>query len=213
MTRKKQGTIIGMKTQAHKKIAVVTGVSSGIGFAAAKLFIRNGYTVYGLSRTGVNDAEKINFIPCDLADDAQVAAALEKIAAAEGKIDVLVNNAGMGIAGPAEDVKLTDARYIFEVNFFGAVKTLKAAAAVMRAGGGGSVVNVSSAAGVFPIPFQSFYSATKAALSIWSEAVNLELRPFNIRVSAVLPGDVKTNFTAVRRKADGMPAHYAKQGG
>ncbi|MDR1092729.1 MAG: SDR family NAD(P)-dependent oxidoreductase [Clostridiales bacterium] len=202
-----------MKTQAHKKIAVVTGVSSGIGFAAAKLFIRNGYTVYGLSRTGVNDAEKINFIPCDLADDAQVAAALEKIAAAEGKIDVLVNNAGMGIAGPAEDVKLTDARYIFEVNFFGAVKTLKAAAAVMRAGGGGSVVNVSSAAGVFPIPFQSFYSATKAALSIWSEAVNLELRPFNIRVSAVLPGDVKTNFTAVRRKADGMPAHYAKQGG
>jgi len=200
------------KSNTPKKVAVITGASSGIGFAAAKLFLRKGYTVYGLSRSGVNDTEGITHIPCDLCDDERVGEAMRRIIAAEGGIDCLVNNAGMGIAGPAEGAALDEARYIFEVNFFGAVKTIKAAAAIMRENGGGKIINVSSVAGVFPIPFQSFYSATKAALSIFSESADIEMRPFNVRVVAVLPGDVRTNFTAARRKTADIPEHYAKTG-
>jgi short-subunit dehydrogenase len=179
------------------KTAVITGASAGIGHAAALYFIKKGYTVYNISR---RPAQGINSIAADITDKASVDDAIKHIAAAEGRIDVLVNNAGMGISGSVENTPPEDAHRIFEVNFFGALNAIQSVIPVMRKQGGGTIINVSSAGAPLALPFQAFYSASKSALSALSEALRCELKPFGIKVSSILPGDVKTEFTAKRAK-------------
>ena len=191
------------------KVAVVTGGSNGIGKATAALFAENGYRVYELSRSGA-DTGKVKHVTCDVTREEQVVAAFDGIFSAEGRIDVLVNNAGMGISGAVEFTELADAKKMFDVNFFGVFLCAKAAAKYLRQTPGSQIINISSAAAVFAIPYQGFYSATKSAQNSLTGALAAELRPFGVRVNAVMPGDVHTGFTDAREKSSAGEEVYGK---
>ncbi|MEA4823811.1 MAG: SDR family NAD(P)-dependent oxidoreductase [Clostridiaceae bacterium] len=182
----------------NSKIAVITGASGGIGAAAAARFADAGYAVYGLSRHPGADP-RIRFIPCDVARDSDVCAAFDAIREAAGSIDVLVCNAGMGISGAAAYASDADIARIFGVNCFGVFRCIREARALCHAGS--QIVIVTSAAAVFAIPFQAYYSATKSALNSYTLALRTELAVAGIRVSAVMPGDVRTGFTDARVKS------------
>ncbi|MDD6022515.1 MAG: SDR family oxidoreductase [Oscillospiraceae bacterium] len=182
------------------KTVIITGGSSGIGLATAGLFAENGFSVYELSRSG-KDNGAIKHIDCDVTDEESVRAAFARVFELEGRLDILVNNAGFGISGAVEFTSLEQAKKQFEVNFFGVVSCSDEAVGYMRKNGGGTIVNVSSLAAPLSIPFQAFYSASKSAVNSLTLAMANELRPFNIKVCAVMPGDVKTGFTAAREKS------------
>lgn len=186
--------------QPKTKVIVLTGGSSGIGLATVKLFASKGYVVYELSRSG-NSFDGVKHIFCDVTKEETVQAAIDQVIAEQGQIDVLINNAGFGISGPIEFTKTEDAKKQFDVNFFGALNVVKAVTPHMRKREKGRIIFVSSVAAVFSIPFQSFYSAAKAALNSLTLALANELRPFNISVCALMPGDVSTGFTAAREKS------------
>lgn len=188
-----------------RQVAVVTGGSGGIGRALADRFALEGYSVYTLSRSGYAGSISagggiVTHIRTDVSDDRQVEAAFSRIFSAEGRIDVLICNAGTGISGAAEFTETADALPLFDVNFFGIHRCVRAVIPRMRENGGGKILLVSSAAAVFPIPFQSFYSASKSAVNALALALANELKSFGIAVCAVMPGDVKTGFTAARVK-------------
>lgn len=177
---------------------ILTGGSSGIGKAAAELFASKGYDVYELSRHG-ESRDGIRHVDCDVTDPAMCRKAVAAVLASSGHVDLLVCNAGMGISGAVEFTKLEDARRQFDVNFFGALNMTQAVLPHMRSRRSGRIIFTSSVAAVYAIPFQAFYSASKAALNSMALALANEVRPFGITVASVLPGDVKTNF---QRKKD-----------
>lgn len=183
-----------------KRVCVLTGGSSGIGKATASLLARNGFTVYELSRNGA-DADGIRHITADVTDPTQVKAAVAKVMEAEGQIDLLVNNAGFGISGAVEFTDPKDAFDQLNVNFFGALNCIQAVLPHMREKKSGHIVNISSVAAPIAIPFQAFYSATKSATNSLTLALRNEVKPFGIQACAILPGDVKTGFTAARKKS------------
>ena len=181
------------------KTVVITGASAGIGLACARLFLQNGWTVYCLSRT-FSQPDPVRHIPTDVSDEDSVNQAFAQIKDECGQIDLLINNAGFGISGATEFTTLTDAKRLFDVNFFGGFCCAKAAIPLMRERGG-RILNVSSAAAIFSVPFQSFYSASKSAVNALTLAFRNELAMFGISVCAVMPGDIKTHFTASREKS------------
>lgn len=181
------------------RVAVITGGSGGIGRASAALFSEKGWAVYELSRSGVSEGA-VRHITADVTDEAQVKAAFSQVFAEQGRLDLLVNNAGMGISGAIEYTELCDAKHIFDVNFFGAFICVKESLPYLRRTRGAQIINVSSVAAVYAIPYQAFYSATKAALCSLTLALSSELRAFGVRVNGIMPGDVKTGFTAARKK-------------
>lgn len=181
------------------KVAIVTGGTSGIGRATALALKDAGYTVYELSRR-TEGVEGLHHIAADVTDEQAVDAAVAQVMAAEGHIDVLVNNAGFGISGAVEFTETEEAKKLFDVNFFGMVNMNRAVVPLMRQAGRGRIVNLSSVAAAVPIPFQTYYSATKAAVNAYTMALSNELRPFGVTVCAVMPGDIHTGFTAARRK-------------
>lgn len=181
-------------------VAVITGASSGIGFRTAQCFCERGFTVYGICRTPPADG-RIVHIPTDVSNETAVREAFARIHAETGRIDILINNAGFGISGAVEFTDNTDVQKLFDVNFFGVLSCCKAVIPYMRAAGSGRILNISSVAGPLAIPFQAFYSASKAAVSALSMALASEVRPFGIEVCTVMPGDIKTGFTAARRKS------------
>lgn len=183
------------------KVIVITGASAGIGRATALMLQEQGNIVYNLSRRETLD---FKYIKTDITKIDEIKVAIETINKNEGRIDVLINNAGMGISGAIENTDLDDVNRLFAVNFFGAFNVTKEVLPIMRKQQSGTIINISSAASKFPLPFQSFYSASKAAISSFSDALRLELKPFNIKVSAIMPGDVKTEFTnsRVKNKSD-----------
>jgi short-subunit dehydrogenase len=190
--------------------AVVTGGTSGIGLAIVEEFVKKGAKVYALARREAELPAGASFIPCDVTDEASVKSAVAEILSREGRIDVLVNNAGFGISGAVEFTELADAKRQFEVNFFGMVNMTKAVLPAMREAGGGRVINLSSVAAVTPIPYQTYYSASKAAINAYTMALQNEVRGHNIKVSALMPGDVKTGFTAARKKSlEGLEVYPA----
>lgn len=180
-------------------IAVITGGSSGIGLCTAKALLQSGYHVYELSRRDSSN-EGIVHIKCDVTDNIQVKEAIDKILGLEGHIDILINNAGFGISGAIEFTHIEDVKRQFDVNFFGMVRVNSNVLPIMRNQGYGRIINLSSVAAPVPIPFQAYYSASKAAINAYSMALANEVTPFNIRVTAIMPGDIKTGFTAARKK-------------
>ena len=183
-----------------KKIVILTGGTSGIGLETAKCLANAGCTVYEFSRREA-DVPGIHHMRVDVSDAAQVQDAVKQIIAVEGRVDVLVNNAGFGISGAFEFTDEADARKLMDVNLFGMNNTIRAVLPHMRAAGSGRIVNLSSVAGPLPIPFQAWYSISKAAVNALTMALANEVKPYGISVCSVMPGDIKTGFTAARRKS------------
>lgn len=182
------------------RVAVVTGGSGGIGRCTAAALHRAGCTVYELSRRDIQ-AEGINHLTADIKDEAQVRAAIEAVMEREGRIDILVNNAGFGISGAAELTESSASHAQLELNVFGMDNVTRAVLPIMRAQGGGRIVCMSSIAGIVPIPFQLWYSVSKAAVIAYVLALHNEVRPFNISVCAIMPGDIASGFTDARHKS------------
>ena len=186
------------------KVVIVTGGTSGIGLAAVEALRARGCGVYALSRRGPGAGH----IPCDVADEQSARAAVNQVLEKEGRIDILVNCAGFGISGAAELTPLEMAKRQLDVNLFGTANLVNAVIPAMRRQGGGRIVNTGSVAGFVPIPVQTWYSASKAAVQSYTMAMANELRPFGITLAAVLPGDTKTGFTAARNKIDDPEGLY-----
>ena len=182
-----------------KKICVITGGTSGIGLCTAQEMIKRGYTVYELSRREQGICG-MHHIVADVTKEQSLAAAVEEILEQEGHIDVLINNAGFGISGAVEFTKTEDAQHQLDVNFFGMVRMNRQVLPVMRRQCYGRIVNLSSVAGSIPIPFQTYYSASKAAINSYTMALANEVKPFGVQVCCVQPGDIRTGFTAAREK-------------
>lgn len=191
----------------NKYVIVITGHSEGIGKATADILHKRGHTVYGLSRQVKKDILYHSF-SVDITNDAEVLKIVEAIILKEGRIDVLINNAGMGISGAVENTTFEDARMLFDVNFFGSFSLIKHVIPHMRQQAFGKIINISSLASSFPLPFQAFYSASKAALTNFSLALHNEISPFNIDTCVILPGDIKTSFTRARKKNTHDHASY-----
>lgn len=190
------------------KVAIITGASAGIGRETAVFFQSKGYKVYNLSRTAVDGIESII---TDVSNRQNVFDSIYEVMGREGKIDVLINSAGMGISGSIEDASEQDVKKLFDVNFFGTLYSIQAVIPYMRENGGGTIINLSSAGAPLSLPFQSFYSASKSAVVSMSEALRIEVKPFNIKVTSILPGDVKTEFTARRKKCQNDNPAYGER--
>ena len=188
-------------------VAIVTGGTSGIGLCTAVALCDKGCKVYTFSRREFSDV-RLTHMRVDVTDPAAAEAAVKKVFENEGRLDIVVNCAGYGISGAIEFTPVEDAKRQMEVNFFGMVNVNKPALTIMREQGGGRIVNTSSMAAVFAIPFQAYYSASKAAINSYTCALLNEVRPYNISVCAIQPGDIKTGFTAARKKIeDGNEAY------
>ena len=196
------------------KVALITGASSGIGRATAQHLMAKGYHVYGTSRKvegsfseGHSDSDPksggfIDMIPMDVTCDTSVEIAVKTVLAKEGRIDVLVSNAGTGIAGAIEDTSIDEAKSQFETNFFGSLRVIQAILPIMREQCSGKIIAISSVAGVISIPYQAHYSASKYAMEGLIEALRYEIAAFGIKVCLVEPGDTKTGFTHSRNIAE-----------
>lgn len=184
---------------SNNKVILITGASSGIGNCCAMLLAQNGYTVYGVSRKAqTSEFSNFNYITCDVTDRKSVQKAVDTVLEKEGRIDVLMNNAGAGIVGALDLVTPEEYDFQMKVNVEGVVNMCCAVIPSMRKNRSGVVINVSSVGGIMGLPFQGLYSASKFAIEGYSEALRLELHPFNIRVKLIEPGDFNTGFTSNR---------------
>ena len=179
-------------------IALVTGASSGIGEATAKRLATAGYKVYGTSRRGAQSGQQsFVMLPLDVTSDESVEAAVRELIRLEGRIDLLVNNAGFGVApAGAEESSIDQAKAIFETNFFGLIRMTRAVVPHMRRQGNGRIINIGSVLGFLPMPYGALYAATKHAVEGYSESLDHELRTRGIRVSVIEPAYTKTQFDA-----------------
>src|SRR5881227_1952433 len=204
----REGVIMAVETG---RVALVTGASSGIGEAAAHQLLDAGFTVYGTSRKAVagEERDEVVFLPLDVTDDQSVAGAVREVLDRSGRIDVLVNNAGFGVAGAAEESSVEQARALFETNLFGAMRMIRAVLPHMRQQGSGRIINVSSIVGLIPVPFMALYASSKHALEGYSESLDHEVREHGVRVLLVEPGFTKTAFDANLATADEPLAVYA----
>jgi short-subunit dehydrogenase len=180
------------------KVVLITGASSGIGNAIANYLHSKGYKVYGTSRNPKKNKFLFEVIALDVLNKHSIDTAIKLILKKEGKLDVLVNNAGMGITGAIEDTPTDEMRNVFETNFFGAIEVIKSVLPQMRKQKSGIIINITSIAGYMGLPFRGLYSATKGALELITEALSMEVKKFGINVINVAPGDFATNISAGR---------------
>jgi NAD(P)-dependent dehydrogenase (short-subunit alcohol dehydrogenase family) len=196
----------------NSKIAIVTGASSGIGEITAEQLARAGYKVYGSSRRGAqgqSGKRAFQMLALDVTSDESVAAAVNEVLRLEGRIDLLVNNAGFGVApAAAEESSIRQAQAIFDTNFFGIVRMIRAVVPHMRRRGSGRIINISSVLGFVPMPYMALYSATKHAVEGYSESLDQELRTQGIRVSLVEPAYIKSAFDANQLQPDQALEEY-----
>jgi NAD(P)-dependent dehydrogenase (short-subunit alcohol dehydrogenase family) len=191
-------------------VALVTGASSGIGQATALRLATAGYKVYGTSRRGAQAGQRsFEMLSLDVTSDESVDAAIKAVMRSEGRIDLLVNNAGFGVApAGAEESSLDQARSIFETNFFGLVRMTRAVVPHMRRQGNGRIINIGSVLGFLPMPYGALYAATKHAIEGYSESLDHELRTRGIRVSVIEPAYMKTKFDANLLEPDSKVEEY-----
>lgn len=180
------------------KVVLITGASSGIGAITAKFLADKGFKVYGTSRHPKGDRDGFDLIQLDVLDVSSIERAVDRIVQKEGRLDVLINNAGMGITGPVEETPTDEMRRAFETNFFGAIEVMKAVLPQMRIQKQGLIINVTSIAGYMGLPFRGIYSTTKGALEILTETLSMEVKQFNVRVTNLAPGDFATNIASGR---------------
>lgn len=178
----------------NDRVVLVTGASSGIGEAIAARLAKDGYRVFGTSRKGGETRDGIEMLPLDVCSDASVKSCVEGLLRKAGRIDALVNNAGYLLSGAIEEATLEEAKAQLETNFFGVVRMVRAVLPTMRTASSGHIITVSSLAGLVPVPFWGFYSASKFAVEAYMEALRHELKPFGIRAALVEPGAIHTPF-------------------
>lgn len=183
----------------NTKTIIITGTSSGIGFVLAEYFGKKGHKVYGLSRKHT-ESSYFTSIPTDVTDNDAVQNAIAEVLKTETKIDVLINNAGMGMVGAVEDSSKEDILKLFNLNLVGAVQMMTAVMPKMRENRFGQIINVSSIGSEMGLPFRGFYSASKSALDKVTEAMRYEVYPWNIHVCSLHLGDIKTNIAENRVK-------------
>lgn len=182
-----------------KKVVLITGISSGFGKQTAVLLARNGHTVYGTVRKQVETTDNVNILVMDLLNIESIEKSVQTILQKEGRIDVLINNAGMHTGGPLETTPNDYIRRQLETNFFGLAELTRKVLPLMRKQGSGTIINISSIGGLMGLPFQGYYSASKFAVEGFSEALRMEVKQFGIKVVVINPGDFHTNNTANRR--------------
>jgi short-subunit dehydrogenase len=194
--------------EINPPVAIVTGASSGIGRAAAKALQKAGFRVFGTSRRAAEKSDGVTMLTCDVTDDASVAQLVEEVLAKAGRIDLLVNNAGVGLFGGAEESSLAQAQALFNVNVFGVIRMTNAVLPIMRRQGKGRIVNLSSAHGFIPAPYFALYSSTKHAIEGYSQSLDHELRTLGIRVTVVEPAYTRTAFDESLVKPDRLLHAY-----
>lgn len=197
------------------KVILITGITSGFGRAMAERFASEGHRVYGTHRKASQQIPGVTYIKAESTVEADVENAVRQVVDAEGRIDVFINNAGMGIGGPLEFSSVEDCQRQMDVNFMGMVRYVRQVVPVMRRQGGGHIICFSSIGGLVGLPFQGMYSASKFAIEGYCEALRLELRAFNIFVTTIEPGDFATSFTAQRKsvpsaEVDEVYPNYAR---
>lgn len=185
----------------ESKVAVITGASSGIGLGAARELASKGCRVYDFSRHAGPEVSGVTHVFCDVTKPETIDAALQNVLDQESRIDILISNAGMGISGAIEFTEPNAVRKQMEVNFFGTDNMCRAVVPIMRKQGSGRIVTISSVAAPIAIPFQAYYSASKAAIEDYTLALRNEVAPFGIEVVCILPGDIHTGFTDAREKS------------
>jgi len=191
------------------KTAIVTGASSGIGRASAEALARAGFTVFGTSRSKASsNPAQVSMLTCDVTDGDSVSALVATVLAQTGRIDLLVNNAGVGLLGGAEESSVAQVQSLFDVNLFGVMRMINAVLPSMRRRGEGRIVNIGSILGLVPAPYSAHYSAVKHALEGYSESLDHEVRAFNIRVSIIEPAFVRTVFDQNGIEPDSLLKEY-----
>lgn len=183
---------------SYTQVVLVTGGSSGIGQAICRRLAAQGHTVFGTTRKVGEQPNGYRLITLDVTDEASVQRGVDDVLRQAGRIDVLVNNAGLGIQGPAEDILPAQARELFEANVFGPHRVCRAVLPGMRERRKGLIINISSLAANFGLPYRSFYSASKAALERYTETLSMEVGPFGIHVVSLQPGEYRTNIAGSR---------------
>lgn len=197
----------------EQKIVVITGASSGIGEATARLLAHNGYRVFGGARDPkrAKPVSGVTFGTLDVTDDASVANFVDWVLSEAGKIDVLINNAGVSLAGPVENTSIAEAMKVFDVNVFGPLRMIRAVVPSMRSARSGLVVNISSVLGFLPAPFMGIYASSKHALEGMSESLDHEIRDFNVRVILMEPTFTNTNLDVNAATTEAPLGVYADQ--
>lgn len=182
------------------KVVLITGGSSGIGKSVANFLAEKGFIVYGTSRNPDRVTEKLPFklIALDVTNVDTINSAVSAVIAKEGKLDVLINNAGVGITGPIEETPDVEIKKAFQTNVFGPLDVIKAVLPQMRIQKSGLIINVTSIAGYMGLPYRGVYSATKGTLELLTEALRMEIKDFNIQMTNVAPGDFATNIASGR---------------
>lgn len=192
-------------------VVLITGASSGIGRAIATAFAAKGFEVFGTSRNPQRTEQipGVELVSLDVTDDSSVAAAVATVLARAGRLDILLNNAGFGVFGAAEESSTAQAQDLFDTNFFGVVRVTREVLPYLRAQGSGRIVNVGSVLGFLPAPYGALYAASKHALEGYSESLDHETREFGVRVTVVEPGYTNTSFEANSNDADSPIDSYA----
>jgi short-subunit dehydrogenase len=193
------------------KIILITGISTGFGRHTAQLLAEQGHSVFGTIRKDCETSAGVKVLKMDLTDIESVNTAVKTVLEKEGRIDVLINNAGMHTGGPIETTPLENIRLQMDTNFIGMVHLTKSVLPIMRKQGGGMIINISSIMGLIALPFQAFYTASKFAVEGFSEALRMEVSGFNIKVVVINPGDFHTNNTANRRNFLAPAGPYQEQ--
>jgi len=182
------------------KVVLITGGSSGIGKSIGEYLTNKGFRVYGTSRNPENYTENFPFslLKMEATDNDSISEVISTIIKKENRLDVVINNAGMGITGPIEETPDIEIKHAFDVNVHGPIHVIKAAIPQMRKQGSGLIINITSIAGYMGLPYRGIYSATKAALEITTEAFRMEIKQFGIEMTNIAPGDFATNIAAGR---------------
>ena len=196
-------------SKTERGVALVTGASSGLGVVTAQALRRDGYRVFGTSRKPMPDtADGVTMLICDVIDDASVQSLVDEVLSRAGRIDLLVNNAGLGLLGGAEESSVAQVQALFDVNVFGVIRMTNAVLPSMRRRGKGRIINIGSVLGLIPAPYAAHYSAAKHAIEGYSESLDHEVRSFNIRVSVIEPAFVRTVFDQNGIKPDSILNEY-----
>ena len=184
------------------KVVLITGGSSGIGKSVGEYLTNKGFIVYGTSRFPENYSDsKFPIIKLDVTQQDSISSCVSELISKAGQIDVLINNAGVGITGPLEEVPTIEMKRNFETNLFGPINMINAVLPSMRSQNSGLILNITSIAGYMGLPFRGVYSASKGALELITESYRMELKSFNIKMSNIAPGDFATNIAAGRYHA------------